>query len=287
MELVNTKKVLILGIFCLLLILSLVASYYYFIPPLNNKIAQAEEQLTTEKKLLEVVQSQQQQVEMKLSPYELQLLLRQVPVRPLVDQFILDLEKAEIYSDSMIVNYGFADEEFSGVEVSSESQNNQTEANSQSSVNNPTEADSQNSENNQAEADAQSSENNQAEADAQSSENNQAEADTQSNENSHRVTVTMSVISPGYEELLNFLERIEQLERVTKIDELSFSGYPEVTMVEQTAEEITFSIAISTFYLPELEQFSQFLPKINYPGRSQRFNPLYYGVKEENFNEIQ
>lgn len=263
MELVNSKKVLILGIFCLLLILSLVASYYYFIPPLNTKIAQGEEQLTTEKKLLEVVQSQQQQGEMKLSPYELQLLLRQVPVRPLVDQFILDLEKAEIYSDSMIVNYGFADEEFSGVEVSSESETNQTEA------------------------DAQSSENNQAEADGQTSENNQGEADTQNSKNSHRITVTMSVISPGYEELLDFLERIEQLERVTKIDELSFSGYPEVTMVEQTAEEITFSITISTFYLPELEQFSQFLPKINYPGRSQRFNPLYYGVKEEYYNEIQ
>ncbi|WNF35919.1 hypothetical protein RJD24_15890 [Bacillaceae bacterium IKA-2] len=241
MELASSKKELIITGISLLLLVAIIGSYFFFFPPLNQKIVQAEAQLQFEEELLELVQSQQIQETADISSYELQTLQKQVPVKPLVDQFILDLEKAEIYSDSFIINYDFAEGQYSGTGISTNDNNEETEV-----------------------------------------ENSEDLTDTS---NSDRITVSMSVVTPGYENLIQFLERIEELERITKIDQLSFTGYPEVTMVEQTADDITFSITVSTFYLPELAEFSEFAPQVDYPVQGNRNDPLYYHVKEETTNE--
>lgn len=240
MELANSRKTLMVVATTAIFILALVAAYFYFFPAINKQIVQAEEQLKLEEKLLEAVQNQQQTNKVEISPNELRALQRQVPVKPLVDQFIFDLEKAEIYSDSFILNYGFGAGQYSGSGITITNDEEEAEEETEQTAN---------------------------------------------QFNSERITVNMSVITPGYDELIQFLERIEQLERITKIDQLSFTGYPEVRLLEQTADDFTFSITISTFYLPELEEFAQYLPQINYPERGKRYNPLHYGVKEDNNNE--
>ncbi|RXI98410.1 hypothetical protein DS745_18975 [Anaerobacillus alkaliphilus] len=216
-----------------LVVISLIAAYFLFIPPLNQSINAAEEQLKFEKALLEAVEKNVY-VPISLSDVDVKTLQRKVPVLPLVDQFILDLEKAEVFSDSFITSYSFATSEYSGTGLQTEGVEEEV---------------------------------------------GQAPMGVE------KVTVNMSVISPGFEELVQFLERIERLQRVTKVDSLSFTGYPEVTLLEQTGDDITFSVSISTFYLPELEEFSEYLPVLAYPQDNQKYNPLFYRVKGEKASE--
>jgi type IV pilus assembly protein PilO len=237
MELPSSKKDFIIAGISLILVMAIIGGYFYFFLPLNQKITQGEAQLESEQTLLEAIQSQQINQSVFASPYEWQTLQRQVPVTPLVDQFLFDLEKAEIYSDSLILSYGFGEGEYFGTGISLTEINEENEEVGETEV-----------------------ETNPGETEATSSE---------------RITVTMSVVTPGYENLIDFLERIEQFERTTKIDQLSFTGRPEVTMVEQTADDINFSITISTFYLSGLAELKQYAPKIDYPEQGWRYNPLY------------
>lgn len=232
------KKNSILILMNSLVVLAVVFAYFYFIPPLTTSITVAEEQLKFEKALLEAVEKNVH-VPTSLSDVDVKSLQKKVPILPLVDQFILDLEKAEVFSDSFITSYSFATSEYTGTGLQTGTE--ETEAEAEEVVLTPTGVE--------------------------------------------RVTVNMSVISPGYDELVQFLERIERLQRVTKVDSLSFTGFPEVTLLEQTGDDINFSVSISTFYLPELAEFSEYLPALAYPSEKQKYNPLFYHVKGEKASE--
>ncbi|UTW68943.1 hypothetical protein KHA80_17085 [Anaerobacillus sp. HL2] len=56
---------------------------------------------------------------------------------------------------------------------------------------------------------------------------------------------------------------------MTKVNSLSFTGYPEVTLLEQTGRDITTCFYFY-FYLPELQEFLNYLPAIEYPPRERK-----------------
>lgn len=91
----------------------------------------------------------------------------------------------------------------------------------------------------------------------------------------------MSVISPGYSEMMSFIRELEQLTRVTTINRLLFSGNQEIRLLDQTMDDLQFVIEVSTYYLPGLEELQGELPLQDYENPSNKFNPLFPGDVDE------
>ncbi len=231
----------------LVLVISLVATYFYFFPTIKREVEAASEQLAFEKRMLQSVEENASMPQEEEEVFDMKEFQRLVPVQPLVDQFIFDLEKAEVFSDSFITTYTFTTDSFSGTDLEM-----------------PIEED--NGENEQTE-----------EADNTPQTNDAPISDAV-----ERVTVNLSVMSPDYDSLVEFLHRIERIDRITKIDNISFGGRPTVEKyrdIEENDGSLEYTIQISTFYLPELTQYIEDLPVIIYPSPSKKENP--FTLKEE------
>ncbi|XXM72264.1 hypothetical protein ACQ0QQ_21850 [Lysinibacillus sphaericus] len=91
-----------------------------------------------------------------------------------------------------------------------------------------------------------------------------------------RVQMTMTVESPGYFEMETFLEEIENLQRIVEINGLYFEGAQELKENMEGYSEDTFTLELtaSAFYIPELEDLKEGLPKIQSPPASLKKNPF-------------
>ncbi|KMJ60306.1 hypothetical protein AB685_05685 [Bacillus sp. LL01] len=89
-----------------------------------------------------------------------------------------------------------------------------------------------------------------------------------------KLTVNLSVESDVYEDLTTFLSSLEKLTRITQIESVSFSGQPEVTSTEQEMGPLTYSVTLSAFYHPELNDLMEDLPPLSVPEPSNRTNPF-------------
>ncbi|KIQ94897.1 hypothetical protein LH47_00975 [Anoxybacillus thermarum] len=192
-----------------LLLLSLLsfALYIYVYKPLDDRKEQLETELQTEKKLLQTLQSKQPSDDLRVSLVELQ---KRVPVQPFVEQFLLDIEKAEVVSNSEVLSLTFQEGE--NVEGP------------------PTPI--------------------------------------------QKLTVNVSVRSPSYFALEQFIDVLERSKRIVSVDSLSFTGYEEWTTVMDEVPELSYSLTVSTFYAPELRQWIEQLPPIDLPQPSEKRNPF-------------
>lgn len=197
-------------------------------------------ELDTEKQLLQVLQNKTKQAEERTiqSTMELQ---KEVPVKPLVEQFLLDLDKAEIISNSFISNLSVSEDE---VSESAEL--------------------------------LQSTEPIETDKVISTEEGNEAEVAVEFPEGLKKITVNLTVQSPSYYELEEFLTTVENLIRITKVESLSLTGPEEVTSIELDLQPLTYTVSVSIFYHPGLQDLVDQLPPLEIPDRGNKRNPLYY-----------
>ncbi|MET3697385.1 type IV pilus assembly protein PilO [Bacillus oleivorans] len=189
--------------------LLLISGYQFVVLPLQASIETLEQQIKEETDLFQSVsEGDQQEVnDDKLRINELQ---KQLPPQPLVDQLILDLEKAELASDSLILNITFGD---SSVEESpSDTETNVSEEEQDQTV----------------------------------PQSPAIPSDVE------KVTISMSVQSPTYEDLEEFLEELENMKRIIQIENLTFSGQGDLSS-QGNQTPVVFTIQISAFYYPNGE----------------------------------
>lgn len=258
----NNKRTII-AIVCVVLIVALIAGeYFLFLKPLKNEVKTVKTQLETEEKLYEamaqrVAYSTNEVVE------QTSTLQKKLPVQPFLEQFLLDLEKAEVISNSLITNMSFSDGDLSIDEATQQNLTVEEQINAGADVNyeaNGKEVFSGN--------EAGQSEN--------QTENQPATPSIP--EGMKRITVNLSVKSDNYFDMLAFLKVLENLERITKIDSLSLSGGEEIKSVEDNVEGLTYSLVLSTFYYPKLEELKDQLPSFETPPPSNKENPLATGM---------
>ncbi|MBW7650792.1 type 4a pilus biogenesis protein PilO [Anoxybacillus sp. ST4] len=200
------KGFIVMASLLLLTLLSFVL-YMYVYKPLDDRKEQLKTELQTEKKLLQTLQSKQPSDDLRVSLVELQ---KRVPVQPFVEQFLLDIEKAEIVSNSTVLSLTFQEGE--NVEGP------------------PTPI--------------------------------------------QKLTVNVSVRSPSYFALEQFIDVLERSKRIVSVDSLSFTGYEEWTTVMDEVPELSYSLTVSTFYAPELRQWIEQLPPLDLPQPSEKRNPF-------------
>jgi type IV pilus assembly protein PilO len=247
------KMILLAG--SLLLVLVIAYGQFLKLIPLKSDVSMKEQSLNTEQKLLEVV-TQKKVDETTKVVEDTRELQKKVPVKPLLEQFILDLEKAEIVSNSVISSMSFTKDADVMLATETPAENaavNQAGTTGQDTATPP----------------AQTSEAGQEAAAA----NGQPAAPPVSN-GLKKLTVSMSVESPTYEDLEKFIATLESLERIVVVESISYSGGKEITSLDLELEKLQYSITVSAYYLPTLDDLIAELPKIDAPAPANKKNPL-------------
>lgn len=247
------KIILLAG--SLLLVLVIVYGQFLKLTPLKSDVSMKEQSLNTEQKLLEAV-TQKKVDETTKVVEDTRELQKKVPVKPLLEQFILDLEKAEIVSKSVISSMSFTKD--ADVVLATETPAENAPADQAATTGQETAA-----------PPAETGEATQEAAAA----NGQPVAAPES-KGLKKLTVSLSVESPTYEDLEKFIETLESLERIVVVESISYTGVEEITTLEAELAPLTYSISVSAYYLPTLDDLIAELPKIDAPAPANKKNPL-------------
>lgn len=208
----------------------------YFYLPVKNQKESLQNEIKTEKKLIDALDAKISSI--KQASFENSSSLQQkVPVKPLTQQLLIDLEKAEIVSDSFITSIEFTEgavdlpaTESLGDEADGEVTEEGTEVNPAPAVVLP--------------------------------------------QGLQKLTATISVEAKSYFEIEEFIIKLEELHRIVEIEQISFSGPAELLQYKDEFENIQLNLVVSAFYLPGLVELETELPKLDAPLPSNKKNPF-------------
>ncbi|WP_079509911.1 hypothetical protein [Mesobacillus jeotgali] len=229
----------------LLSILVYMGAYFLYISPLKGSIALKESHLKTEQKLSGTLEARLAAASGSdfNSTAELQKLL---PVDPMTEQLVLDLEKAEVISDSYITS----------MEFNHDGEN--------ASASQAIDAGQQNSA-----------------AETAAGQNQGVETISANDEQQitfpegvSKTSITVIVESDGYFSLEKFLATLENLQRIVLVDSISFSGPEEITSLSDNDNNIKMTLTINTFYLSGLDDLNTERPKIETPAPANKRDPF-------------
>jgi type IV pilus assembly protein PilO len=233
------KTILFSGLFLILSVIGF--SYFLFIYPLKNTVEQKETELKNQQQLLAVMESRDIQSTDQLVESSVQL-QKQIPVKPMLEQFIIDLEMAETFSNSQITSISFSDEGVTGTEDPSVTQTTPP-ADGTDNAGNPEQSSS-----------------------------------TPKPAGIKEIKLDLSIETESYFDLEEFIDTIENIDRIVSVKSISFSGPPEVTSIGgETGAKVaktTFSLSVSIYYYPGLEDLEAELPEMETEAPANKRNPL-------------
>ncbi|MCQ6278263.1 hypothetical protein [Bacillus sp. EB600] len=261
----STKEKIILAAAVLILVIYIVLLQFYFLSPLKSDLKVKQQTLQTEQKLVETMQ-QKQTGNNETGNENTTELQKEIPVKPLQDQFILDLQQAEAVSNSQIKSMSFTD---GGQAVAASAQTNTAVSTPQTQSNsNPGQTNSSNTTTLQ-----QSEQTTTGSAQQQNAQSpNQAQSSTPSAIN--KLTVQLSIESPHYEDLEKFINTLEDLKRITVVEAINYTGNSEITSLDQERKSLTYTLTVAAYYVPGLTDLEKQLPKVDYPAPANKENPL-------------
>ena len=253
------KIVLFIGII-LFLLLGLL--YFYLIMPLKDDANAAEQnvkQLETEVKTLEnrVNQNETDQ------PENTAKLEKKMPLSRQLDELILSLQEIEMVSGSQIASINFNNYDGGLTEAVGTNENNEStdgtdEATADDTNNNneatdgTDEATTNETDENQSDEQATEDKNSEDNGSDTNDENEQATNETVTNlpTNVKLITINLSVASPDFEHFQLFLQELEKLERITRVDTLTFTKPAERELLYEKdgSQAVTADVQITTFY---------------------------------------
>lgn len=239
-------------IFGLFLLIAIVI-YFLFVHPLLGDISRKESAIESKRDQVEQLEKQIRKAETatKTSNVEELLLTRVVPETRQLDEYILELQKLEYRTNSIIETINFAyDSAISNHEVPEEVEGEEQSDEDASAENEPEQTE---------EAEDKEKESDSEDADDEKAENDEEEEEeiplfvTDRPEGLEVLGLTVVALSPTYEDFIDLLEVIESLERVTIVNSLAFVNEDEQKLFfdEEYEGYIPFTINISTFYYPE------------------------------------
>lgn len=226
--------------------------YFSLIYPLNAEINLTEQQLQSEEQLIDALLSNKHS-ETSVSLESSAELQKQIPVKPLVDQLILEVEKAELVSGSLVASVAITEAEITSlteVEESPEQMENPLESGADGNAANETSAEK-------------------VEVVTEP-----VPADIQAPTGLYKVLMNLSVTSDSYFELQQFLSVLEDSKRIMEIEQISFTDDSEKISVNDISEPLVYTLGVAAYYYPELEELIGELPLIVAPPPADKSNPL-------------
>ncbi|MFI8685584.1 hypothetical protein [Rossellomorea sp. NPDC077527] len=235
----DRKEWLLIGTSSVLVLSLILGCVWFFYLPVKTQKESLQNEIQTETKLIEVLDNKIASI--KQDSFENSSSLQQkVPVKPLTQQLLIDLEKAEIVSDSLITSIEFTEGSVA-LPVTEEAATSPIEGTS--------------------------------ETDGAASTDSAEPAEVLPS-GLQKLTATMSVEAKSYFEIEKFIEKLEELHRIVEVEQISFSGPAELLQYEDEFENIQLNIVVSAFYLPGLVELEKELPKLDAPVPSNKKNPF-------------
>ncbi|MFC4409888.1 LysM peptidoglycan-binding domain-containing protein [Chungangia koreensis] len=245
---IRFQKKHILTLFFSLLILALLgATFYYF------SVMKMDERISTLQQQLISIQNQnntpQEEVPDNLNE-DLPALVERVPVESLEEQIILDLEKAALGAESVILSIGFNE---NAVEAEAETETNVE--------------------------DIETAEEYIEEMTPEERATYEAGSITLP-QGLNQIQIAISVRSKDYESMTTFLENVRQLPRIYVVESFSFTGFEETEVRPGPNEdELDYTVQLVSYYAPIIQTVAD-SSGIVLPEPAGKENPLH-DVKEE------
>jgi type IV pilus assembly protein PilO len=253
MKLHFSKKANIILIFIILLFaIGIVYTQFFYINPLKSDLKLKNQTLKSEQNLLNAIghKKDNNTENTNANTSELQ---KRLPVEPLQDQFILDLEQAETVSDSQIKSMSFTNDEQAQKQVD---QNNSGNGSAGQQNNSTTKG-------------------NTVQQNSSTSNGSESQASGISLPNGvKKLTVQLNVESQGYSEFEKFIDALEGLKRIVVVEAIDYSAGNELTSIGQGNKPFSYNLTVSTFYMPGLTDLKGQLPKVEVPNPAEKQNPL-------------
>lgn len=168
-----------------------------------------------------------------------------MPLSRQLDELILSLQEIEMVSGSQIASINFNNYDGGLTEADGTNENNEsTDGTDDTATNEPDE--------NQSDKQAAADESNDDIESDTNDESEQATDETVTNlpTNVKLITINLSIASPDYEHFQLFLQELEKLERITRVDTLSFTKPAERELLYEKdgSQAVTAEVQITTFY---------------------------------------
>ncbi|MBE3570352.1 MAG: hypothetical protein IMW92_09660 [Bacillales bacterium] len=171
-----------------------------------------------------------------------------------VDQFILDLQKAEASSGCTIIQYDLAEDSNSQTDSTADA----NQANQAAGINSNTTNYGTNESTSTTNADSKPSKNN-----------------TSLPPGVKQEKVNLVVQASTYPEIYQFLKTLEQMDRVNRVESIQFTGNNEPVSTENEANALTVNMTISVYYDSTIAKKLKLTPpSISTPDPSGKSNPL-------------
>jgi len=253
------KHIIILIISSFLAVLLYFGAFLFYLNPLKTSLSLKESQLKSEQQLGEALATRLASA--KDSDYsstaEMQTLL---PVDPMIEQFVLDLEKAEVVSNSYIASIDFTDGEPSDLAA-------QIDANPEEESSKTVQ--SANQEN------------------PETTTNEDQKVSLNMPEGLAKTTATIVVNADNYFDLEKFIDTLENSKRIVMVESIAFSGPEEMTSLSDELEKLEMTITVNIFYLPGLVDLKDYNPKVETPEPANKRNPFptFGDYSDENLTE--
>ncbi|WP_368974243.1 hypothetical protein NST61_13250 [Caldifermentibacillus hisashii] len=233
------KIVFFIGII-LFLLLGLL--YFYLIMPLKDDANAAEQnvkQLETEVEALENRLNQNESDQ----PENTAKLEKKMPLSRQLDELILSLQEIEMVSGSQIASINFNNYDGGLTEADGTYNNNET-------TDGTDEATADDTNNNDELTDSKDDPTMNETDENQSDEQATNETVTNLPTNVKLITINLSVTSPDFEHFQLFLQELEKLERITRVDTLTFTKPAERELLYEKdgSQAVTADVQITTFY---------------------------------------
>lgn len=240
------KLILLAGILFVVLLTAI--AQFVMLSPLKSDLVMKEKTLQTEKQLLDTI-TQKKADETKKVVEDTRELQKKVPVTPLQEQFILDLERAENVSNSLVKSMSFSNAD---VTIAPPVQENATPN-----------------------GEAANDESLKVETVQEVAKEQEAQA-ANTVTGLKKLSISLSVESSTYEDLEKFISTLESLNRIVVVESINYSGGKEITSLdtEPAEEKLGYSLTLSAYYLPTLNDLIADLPKIDAPAPANKKNPL-------------
>ncbi|RIW37698.1 hypothetical protein D3H55_03775 [Bacillus salacetis] len=255
MNLQFEKKEWLLITGSILLGLCIIAGVYFlFYNPVQKEITLREQDLETEEKLIMILEQKTGAIQQETFQSSVAL-QKKVPVKPMTEKLVLDLEKAETISTSFISSVQFSEGDVT-LPLTPQSP----------------EEDIENLSHDENEAEGETDTETETEQDIET----ETEAQPQDllPQGLKKLSATLSVESPSYFEMERFLEVLEDLDRITEIEQIAFEGPEESTMQGESYDKVSYKLVVAAFYLPDLLQLMEEMPGLKTPPPANKVNPF-------------
>ena len=237
----------------LMLFLGIIYAYFAFYSPVNQAVQQAKQQITAEEKLISALEGKG----FPASDTQLlntEALQKKVPVKLMDEKLLLDFEKAELLSGSLVTSIEF---------LESETPNNNGSENLGAAADEYVETAEQT-----LEGLDDSNEETDEPAETDLLETEELPAGVYS---SH---IQITAQADNYEEIDSFIETLEGQMRLLVIKELNFAGPGEAEKITGTESPIEFTLIAAVYYMPSLVDLLEDVPVIDRPYPANKESPF-------------